>query len=254
MLSILLSTLLIPTVYSNGWTKVEMGKYIDYDLESTPIEIKTTTASNSGESIGVKFFDSQKGQVGSYMVLFNTAKDPSYSIGGCHGDKPFDSFPTVPQGENMIWRFSKIVDDSAPDDITIQIHCNDNKLVDHKLSDTICTQQPNGAWKQTYWSKSVKKISFDTGVGSKSEFYRGYTAPKQCSAGSYDDNGQCKKCPKDTFSAAGDKSCTKCPHGEQSAAGSTSENDCQKYEAPSHGISVKISVLLLSSSLALFFV
>merc|ERR1719427_515160 len=145
----------------------------------------------------------------------------------------------------MIWRFSKI--ESATDVINIQIYCNDNKLVDVTLSDTVCPQFPNGQWKVN-WIQNAEKIWFDTSDNSKSEFYRGYTATKQCPAGSYDDNGQCKRCPKDSFSAAGDKSCTKCPPGEQSAAGSTSQGDCQKYEAPSHGISVKISVLLLSSS------
>ena len=47
-------------------------------------------------------------------------------------------------------------------------------------------------------------------------------ADDSCDAGSFKQNGQCKKCPANQYSLAGDRACTPCPSGSSASVGSGS--------------------------------
>lgn len=253
---ILLSSLFISSVYCDSWIAAKQNEMIPFEWDKTPIEIKTTQAKDSDKSISLKFFMADKKTTAAGVAVKLASTIPTYTLAGCSGNvQSPNPIPDAIAGE-LVWKFTKTQlpskdPNGKPNDpkvVIVTIECNGKEIVTVRLSDTVCTQFPNGQWRVN-WNVDVGNVFFDPNVDSASEFYRAVTEV-ECSAGSYNKDGECKQCEKNTFSADGADSCTKCPDGEQSAAGSKSKDDCQKYQAPSDAEASKMSALLLSFLLA----
>jgi hypothetical protein len=146
---------------------------IDFDWESTAIEVKTSVSVDSGKAICVKFFTTQIAVAAAVMVNFIPGA-PTYVIGGCSHNRRFETaFPVIPPGKEMIWRFTKTKTSNG--DFLVQFHCNGKEMVNVKLDATVCTQynNPPTLWK-VYWDVKAEKIFFDTNIDSASEYYRSY--------------------------------------------------------------------------------
>lgn len=251
---ILLSSLFISSVYCDSWIAAKQNEMIPFEWDKTPIEIKTTQAKDSEKSISLKFFKADGATPAGGVAVKFASPNPTYVIPGCRVPMPLTN--PIPDANEYVWQFTKTQTPAkdpnakadAPKDVMVNIKCNGKEMETVMLSDTVCTQFPNGQWRIN-WNVEVGNVYFDPNVDSASEFYRAVTEV-ECSAGSYNKDGECKQCEKNTFSADGADSCTKCPDGEQSAAGSKSKDDCQKYQAPSDAKASKMSALLLSFLLA----
>ena len=142
---------------------------IDYDLENTPLEIKTDTAVDSGERTAIYFKDSRGSMGGGIFIEFKYS-NLQYSIHMCQRtsrDFPYDP----PSEQNKVWRIS--LKRPGP---RILVHCNEKVVLNLTLSDSECGYT---RWNNN-WSRKVAKIQFSTAPpDTASNFYRPYTGKLQ---------------------------------------------------------------------------
>ena len=189
---------------------------IVYNLESTPLEIKT----DGGNEARINFYTSADDYTGG--VKFKLTSPPQYYISSC---RDWTNFPTTPPtAQDKVWRITVI---RSPDVITLMIHCNGNEVLNTVLSDSSCAWK-SGTWR-TYWYRGdIAIIHFPFSGNSMSDYYR--PCPLCTAAGQYvhPETG-CQNCPADHWSVAGNTAttCTACPSGKGVASGSgTQESDC----------------------------
>ena len=132
-----------------GWIPVKRNVKIAYDLESTPLQIKTNSAVKNSDyhTAHLYLLDSQGYDIG--YVYFNFANPQKYQIYPCSNYRP--AFPTAPPIEvNKVWKITQL---TGP---RITIHCNGVKVLDLTLNKDTCS----GTRWITQWSKKVAKIKF----------------------------------------------------------------------------------------------
>ena len=135
----------------------------DYDLENTPLEIKTDSEVGSNEQMVVFFFTAQGSYAGGVGIYFRSKVQ--YFLGRCSTYEA--KFPTtLPSTKEKVFRMTLI----RTSGVRIKIHCNDEEIVNVLISGTTCTDSD---WS-TYWSREVKKILFYSD-DTASDGYRPYT-------------------------------------------------------------------------------
>ena len=155
-----------------GWLPVQRGTRVNFDLENTPLEIKTDSLSGSSHQIIVNFFNQQDENAGGVKILFRSPME--YSIADC-SSLTNKIFPTTPTSDvNKVWRITltkTLVTSDGTKSITlvIQLHCNEVEVLNVELSDKECKSD----WS-TNWNRDVTKIEF-TSFDTASDFYRIYT-------------------------------------------------------------------------------
>ena len=134
---------------------------INFDLESTPLEIKTESALGSDKEVRVWFYTAGGSKVGGVKLLL--ASPPQYLLVNCHSASSYTNFPVdLPREIDKVWTIFL----SKTPVITLEIHCNDVEVLHVRMSDT-CTE---GDWNNK-WSKKVEKIRFG-GKDTASDHYR----------------------------------------------------------------------------------
>ena len=144
-----------------GWIAVQRGVYIDYNLQSNPLEIRSDSELGSGDQVYVYFYSSQGGIVGG--VGFKLTSPPQYSIFNCRGAKFLTDLPTAGV---KVWRITVT---SYSDIIGLQILCNGEEVLNTAISDSMCTYS---SWN-TYWNRDIAKIKFSSS-DTMSDYYRPY--------------------------------------------------------------------------------
>ena len=137
---------------------MERDVKIPYNLETTPIVIKTNSAAGSKEAVRVLLYTAGGADAG--RVYFNFDSPPGYRIGSC---TPYTRLTSsLPSEVNKVWKIIKL---PGP---RITLQCNEVTVVDILLSDDTCS---DSHWS-TYWSKQVKQIYFDSVWDTASDEYR----------------------------------------------------------------------------------
>ena len=133
---------------------------IDFDLETTSLQIKTnsTLLSKGHEKLIVNFYDEFDNISGYFAINFKTIAE--YKIGNCGEFKDF--IKPLPLVKDRIWNITKT---SGPG---IIVTCNGNTYLDLTLSDEICSD--TNTWR-SYWSKSVAKIKFSSNDTASDKYY-----------------------------------------------------------------------------------
>ena len=137
--------------------------YIDHDIETTPLEIRSDSVLGSGDSVYVYFRDSQGNLAGGVHLELTSA--PQYYIGWCNGSF---NFPTTLSTETVkVWRITVIKSSYT---ISVQIHCNDEEMVNVLLT-------YSGCWSYYTWWRDGVQIYFYPGPGydTASDYYRPYS-------------------------------------------------------------------------------
>ncbi|KAL5247614.1 hypothetical protein ACHWQZ_G019481 [Mnemiopsis leidyi] len=141
-----------------GWKKVIKDVYIDFDMERTPLEIKTGT----GNKLRVGFRNNQAVEDFAGYVVIVFPYPPKYQLGGCN---EFQTLPaTLPTETNTVWRIT-LSRTSGGRRVVIQ--CNDVELVNVVVSETTCNETN---WS-TIWKKDVTGIFFNA-LDTASDQYR----------------------------------------------------------------------------------
>ena len=139
-----------------------MQQFIDIDLDTTLLEIKTDTEIGRFQQVIVDFHDKNGLRAGGITFYFSSRySTPQYSIHSCVKQ----DFPTrLPDATEKVWRIKK----TKSSGIGIQVHCNDVKVLDVVLSDELCSTY--SSWN-TVWSKDMVKMSFHDS-DTASDYYR----------------------------------------------------------------------------------
>ena len=145
------------------WLAVKRGVLIEFDLETTPLEIMTDSAFGSDEELKVNFLSAQGETAGGISILLEAA--PRYRFHDCMN--PAISFPTtLSYDTTKIWRITLARFSS---ETRVKINCNNKEVLNVVLSDGMCGHVSN--WR-SYWEKYTKKIKFPYGAA---DYYRAYS-------------------------------------------------------------------------------
>ena len=137
---------------------------INFDLETTPLEIKTDSNYGSNEELKVNFLSAQEEVAGGVSILLETA--PKYRFHDCMYPAIYFS-AALPSETTKIWRITLT---RSSTEIRVKIHCNDEEVLNVVLSDSVCVHAND--WR-TNWEKYVKKIKFPS-VHKAADYYRAY--------------------------------------------------------------------------------
>ena len=155
-----------------GWIAVQRDVDIEYDLETTPLEIRSDSELGSGDLVYVYFYTSQGDSAGG--VWFKLTSPPQYNIYYC---TPWTNFPTdLPTARVKVWRITVIRSSGI---IGLQILCNGEEVLNTVLSDSVCTSYSSSSydhWERwnTYWNRDIAKIHFSRHEDTMSDYYRPY--------------------------------------------------------------------------------
>ena len=142
-----------------GWTAVQGDVKINYDLENSPLQIKTD---NEGNTTLVHFYSAQEDHVSAISLYLWSP--PEYRLFSCSTSSTL--FPTdLPSETDKIWTITKSSVSGAP---RVVIHCNGKEILNVVMSNTTCSDE---SWS-TRWSKKVDMIKFDNLNDSASDYYR----------------------------------------------------------------------------------
>ena len=128
---------------------MELSTKIDFDLENTPLEIKTESALGSNEVMKVRFISADEVNAGG--IFLNFSSTPIFRIFKC---KSFTLSPTeFPTETDKIWRIT-LSRTSAIKHLVV--HCNELEVLNYALTQTDCDDSD---WSTT-WGKDVAIIRF----------------------------------------------------------------------------------------------
>ena len=131
---------------------------IEYDLENSPLQIKTNS---ENEKVAVWFLTDLRYPAGGVGLYFSSP--PQYMLVRC---KTWTKLTTDLTFEtDKVWTITRSSDSGK---IRVVIYCNDKEVVNVVLSDTTCSES---GWS-TYWSTGVKKIYFNSNDKTTSVSYR----------------------------------------------------------------------------------
>ena len=141
----------------SDWSAVGEGKRnIAFDLNITPLQIKTESEIGSGGKILVEFDeDDFTTPVWIKVVLTST---PTYTIRYC---EPYNLQLDLPTSDkDKIWTFKK-------DGSILKLLCNEHEV---NSFDILTSEYPNC---KEYWNQELKYIRFDA-EDTASLFFRGF--------------------------------------------------------------------------------
>ena len=139
----------------SDWRQVDRNKMIHYNLEDSPLRIKTNSAVGSGDVVNVYFYSSENDDAGGIFLRFGN--NPKYNIRRCR--EMYTEFSaSIPEEEQKIWKITK-----ASNPLRIVIHCNEKEVLNAQL-DSTCTNN-HKKWASR-WEMKVKKIKFKSETAS----------------------------------------------------------------------------------------
>ena len=74
---------------------------IDYDLENSPLQIKTNSVVGSDEELRVKYFDDEGGKAGGITLFFTS--NPTYALWFCSSGNEFLTELPTETDKSSIW-------------------------------------------------------------------------------------------------------------------------------------------------------
>eukprot|EP00116_Pleurobrachia_bachei_P007423 sb/3467685/ len=144
-----------------GWTAVERDVddvYFPWDLEGTPLQIKTDSVAGSDEEVKMNTFEKDGSFIASVFVKFSSPYQ--YKIGYCNFETDLPVQP--PEEVEKIWTFVKT-------DTAFIISCNDVEVLNYLFA--IADSPINNCVNR--WSGDiVGMIQIDDDTDTASDFYR----------------------------------------------------------------------------------
>ena len=133
-----------------GWIAVQREVKINYDLENSPLKIRTDSEIGKGDLLRMYFYNAHQDQAGGVIIYFRSP--PQYWLGQCISYGNSKNFPTaLPSETDKVWTITR--SSGTP---SVVIHCNNKEVLNVVLSDSICD---NSGWR-AIWSRDAEKISF----------------------------------------------------------------------------------------------
>ena len=132
---------------------------LNYDLENSPLQIKTNSEVGSNEEVRIRFLNDGETLVGGISIFMTSP--PQCSIWYCSNGLTFST--ELPSGTDKIWTISL----TRTTSVRIVIYCNDVEVFNFVPSDSTCGFT---SWN-SYWTREVGKIEFGT-FNTAADYYR----------------------------------------------------------------------------------
>ena len=120
-----------------------------YDLESTPLQIRTNGEIGSNEVLQLWFYTAAELDVGGVIFFFRSP--PQYSLVHCSSSSDFPV--DLPSGTPKLWTITL----TRTSGIRLTVHCNDVEVLNVVISGAICGSSYS---LYTRWDRQVGKILF----------------------------------------------------------------------------------------------
>ena len=131
---------------------MERGKRIEFDLETTPLYVKTDSEVGSNNEVRLRCYDTQGHNAAGVTIAFYSP--PKYALWYC---LQWFTFPdTLPSDAEKVWKITL----NKTSGIRFVIHCNDIEVVNVLVSDYTCNS----------WNRDVDTIEFESS-DTASDFY-----------------------------------------------------------------------------------
>ena len=138
---------------------MQRGVKIEWDLESTPLMVRTNSVLGSDERVTVFFYSVEGEPAGGVYLDFKSTLQ--YFLEWCF--TVWTNLPvTLPSAADKVWRITL----TRTASVRLVIHCNDVEVLNILLLST-CS---SSTWS-TYWSRDVTKIEFRSS-DKASDYYR----------------------------------------------------------------------------------
>jgi hypothetical protein len=135
---------------------------LDFDLENTPLEIRTDSEVGSDEQVNVYFHSGRRDYAGAVQIYFKSTEQ--YKLGWCIPTET--DFPTtLPSTKEKVFRITL----TRNSGVRLKIHCNEVEVLNVLISGTTCT---GSIWSKI-WSRDVERIEFRS-KDTASDYYRPY--------------------------------------------------------------------------------
>ena len=135
--------------------------FIEWDLESTPLEIRTDSVLGSNQMVKVNFYSASGQDAGHVQLYFGFTLQ--YYLDRC--SHSWTNLPvTLPSATDKFWRITL----TKTAGVRVVIHCNDVEVVNELLSEPRCSS----SWWSTVWNRDVTKIKFYSDRDTASDNYR----------------------------------------------------------------------------------
>ena len=135
------------TLQITGWLPVQRGVKIEWDLQSTPLEIRTNSVLGSYEMARVFFYSAGGWPAGRVSLQFTV--DLQYFPGGCSNSWIYLPV-TPPSATEKVWRITL----TKTAGVRVVIHCNEVEVLNKLLSS--CTHSE----RRSIWNQDVASIEF----------------------------------------------------------------------------------------------
>ena len=135
---------------------------INFDLENSPLQIKTDSEVGSDEEVNVNF-SSEGYLAGEVHFYFNSP--PKYYLYYCRATTDFTT--ALPSETEKVWTITL---SRVSGEIRVVIHCNDKEVLNVVLSDTTCSYSKY-YWSSS-WSREMDQIYFHPYSDTASDYYR----------------------------------------------------------------------------------
>ena len=143
-----------------GWIAVQHYVEINYDLENSPLQIRTDSEIGSNELLRVSFYNAKGEHAGGVSLYFSSS--PRYWLSYC--SRSWANFLTpLPSETDKVWTITLTRSSDTP---SVVIHCNNKEVLNVVLSNSTCSYSD---WRD-YWSKEVEEIVFMRETAS--DYYR----------------------------------------------------------------------------------
>ena len=136
---------------------MELEDPTEWDLESTPLEIKTDSVLGSTDKVAVVLL-SGNAYTGVIYLFFTSPQQ--YHLSWCTVGN-YNLHVNPPSDNEKIWRISL----TRTAGVRLVIHCNEVEVLDKLLSSSC-----KSGW-DTFWNRDVTKIKFESG-DTASDYYR----------------------------------------------------------------------------------
>nr|AFK75430.1 putative secretory peptide-20 [Pleurobrachia bachei] len=155
---LILISLLALSSATAAWNPVVRDTFIPFDLESTPLQIKTDSTAGSEEQIWVRTYTADGSLVGGVGLKFTSSIQ--YAIGFCNNNL-WVSLPVQPPEEvDKVWTIRK-------NTTAVSIECNGVEVLNYQLSESSDTRCVS-----TWGGDVVEKIMFHSSLDTASDSYR----------------------------------------------------------------------------------
>ena len=146
---------------TSDWIPVEGDVYKDYDIETTPLRIRTNSVLGSGDKVEASFYTSQEKCAGGVTFWFTSP--PKYHIHWCGSWTNFST--DLSNANRKVWMISKI---KSSQTIRLEILCDKKEVLNTEWfasDNNDCT---------TYWSRDVARVHLNDHVNTDTDHCRPY--------------------------------------------------------------------------------